>query len=119
MEDILVINGVEYIRKSSLSGDGNEHKSKYNEGCKYYTFPSSSPDAKLKDLSAAFPNLNVFFVGKKGYCGRVCVEVRQKDLTIDFLERLLLHSDGFSGIILGESTFQAMVDEEMSKPDLH
>ena len=114
MENELVINGVTYVRKDALP----KLKYKFKQGCQYFTYLSSNPDATLKDLKARFPEMNSFFVGKKGYCGKVCLEVDIKDMNIGFFKKLL-PVDSFLSVIEDESSFYSMVDEEMSKPDLH
>lgn len=114
MDNEIVINGITYIRKGALP----ESNIKFNPECQYFTYLSSNPDATLKDIKSRFPEMNSFFVGKKGYCGKVCLEVDIEDMNIGFFKRLL-HVSGFHSVIEDEKSFHAMVDKEMSKPDLH
>ena len=117
MDNEITINGVTYVRKDTIDKDTVEYE--FKKGCEYFTFYSCSPDSKMKDLQDQFPEKNVFFVGKKGYCGKVCLEVDIKDITVDFLKRLLYVSSYFFTIIDNEEKFMAMVKEEMSQRDLH
>lgn len=114
MENEIVINGVTYVRKDAPPAV----KHKFKQGYQYFTYLSSDPDATLKDLKALFPEMNSFFIGKRGYCGMVCLEVAIASMNIGFFKRLLSVSN-FNSVIEDEKSFQAMVDKEMSKPDLH
>ena len=113
MDNEITINGVTYVRKATIAKDTVKYE--FKKGCEYFTFYSCNPDSKMKDLQGQFPEKNVFFVGKKGYCGKVCLEVEIKDITVDFLEKLLYVSRDFFNIIDNEEKFMAMVDEEMSR----
>ena len=112
MDNEITINGVTYVRKEMP--DNRKYIFKY--GCQYFTFYSCCPNAKLRELHENFPKLNSFFVGKEGYCGKVCLEVDIKDITVDFLKRLLYFSRDFFDIIDYEGKFKNMVNEEMSRP---
>ena len=115
MDHEIVIDGVTYIRKdASLKSNF-----KFNPMCQYFTYYSCNPDATLRRLKSSFPNMNSFFVGKKGYCGKVCLEVNIEDITVDFLKRLLYESQNFFKIIETENDFNVMVAVEMSKQDLY
>ena len=115
MDNEIVINGVTYIRKDVPP----KSNFKFNPGCQYFTYASGNPDATLRDLKSRFPKMNSFFVGKKGYCGKVCLEVNIEDITVDFLKRLLYVSTDFFNIIENENDFNTMVAVEMSRPTLH
>lgn len=115
MNNEIVINGVTYVRKDIKKASNYAFK----KGCEYFTFFSSNPDYKLKILQKKFPKMNSFFVGKQGYCGKVCLEVGVDDITVDFLKKLLTVSDNFFNIIDNQKKFNMMVDEEMKRPDLH
>ena len=114
MDNEIVINGVVYVRKEQQP----KSKYKFKKGCQYFTYCSCNPDYTLEDLKERFPNMNSFFVGKKGYCGKVCLEAREGDMTVDFFKKILPVRDFFC-IIEDEKTFKDMVNEEMSRPDLH
>ena len=116
MKDEITINGVVYVRKEQQPND--KYKYKFKDGCQYFTYYSCNPDRTLKELKDRFPNINSFFVGKKGYCGKVCLEVPEVDMNTDFFKKILPVRDFFC-IIEDEKTFKNMVDEEMSRPDLH
>ena len=115
MKDEITVNGVVYVRKEQQPP---KIKYKFKKGCQYFTYYSSNPDRTLEELKERFPNMNSFFVGKKGYCGRVCLEVPEEDMIVGFFKKLLPVSS-FHSVIEDEKSFQLMVDEEMSKPDLH
>ena len=112
MKDEITIDGVVYVRKEQQPKD----KYKFKKGCQYLTYLSSNPDATLKELKERFPNMNSFFVGKKGYCGKVCLEVPEAFCSGFF--KKLLPVQSFHSVVEDETTFQLMVDEEMSRPDL-
>lgn len=114
MDNEITINGVVYVRKK------NQPTSKYSfkNGCEYFTFYSCDPGNKVKVLRETFPNMNSFFVGKKGYCGKVCLEVKVNDITVDFMKRLLQVSRDFLSIIKDEKQFYMMFGEEMGRPDV-
>ena len=114
MKDEITVNGVVYVRKEQQPKD----KYKFKKGCQYFTYHSCDPDATLKKLENRFPDMVSFFVGKKGYCGKVCLEVPEDDMSVGFFKKLLPVPDFYS-VIEDEKSFQAMVDEEMSRPDLH
>ena len=114
MDDEITINGVTYVRKDTVAKDTVKYE--FKKGCEYFTFHSCRPDVKMKDLQEQFPEKNVFFVGKKGYCGKVCLEVDIKDITVDFLKKLLYVSGDFFNIIDNEEKFMDMVNEEMRRP---
>lgn len=114
MDNEITINGVTYVRKEQQPAD---NKYKFKNGCQYFTYYSSAPDHTLKKLKERFPGMNSFFVGKKGYCGKVCLEVNIEDITVDFLKRLLYVNDFFE-IIDNEIEFNMMVAVEMSRPTL-
>ena len=114
MDNEITINGITYVRKDTLANDKGEYV--FKRGCRYYTFYSCNPDKCKEEIQAIFPKKNVFFVGKKGYCGKVCLEVDIKDITVDFLEKLLYVSRSFSNIIDNEEKFMDMVNEEMRRP---
>ena len=114
MDKEIIINGVTYIRKEMP----DNQKCVFKNGCQYFIFYSSCPDVKLQKLRKNFPSLNSFFVGKKGYCGKVCLEVNIEDITIDFLKRLLYVSNDFFKIIENENDFNLMVANEMSNQDI-
>lgn len=115
MKDEITVNGVVYVRKEQQPKKG---KYKFKKGCQYFTYYSCNPDATLEDLKDRFPKMNSFFVGKKGYCGKVCLEVLDVDMSVEFFKKLLLVPE-FHSVVEDEESFQAMVDEEMSRPDLH
>lgn len=112
MDNEITINGVTYVRKETP----DNQKYVFKNGCQYFTFYSCRPDVRLRTLHENFPELNSFFVGKRGYCGKVCLEVDSKDITVDFLKRLLYVSWDFFDIIDNEGKFKNMVNEEMSRP---
>ena len=114
MDGEITINGVVYVRKEQQPKD----KNKFKKGCQYFTYYSCNPDHTLKELKERFPNMNSFFVGKPGYCGKVCLEVPEKDMSAGFFKKLLPVAN-FHSAIEDEITFQAMVDAEMSRPTLH
>ena len=113
MKDEITVNGVVYMRKEQQSND----KYKFKDGCQYFTYYSCNPNSTLKELKERFPNMNSFFVGKPGYCGRVCLEVPIGDMSVGFFKKLL-PVQNFHSVIEDEKSFQAMVDEEMRRPDL-
>lgn len=113
MKDEITVNGVVYVRKEQQPKD----KYKFKKGCQYFTYYSCNPDHTLKELKERFPNMNSFFVGKKGYCGRVCLEVPDVDMSVGFFKKLLPVQQ-FHSVVEDETTFQLMVDAEMSKPDM-
>lgn len=115
MDNEITINGVTYVRKATP----DNQKYVFRNGCQYFTFYSCCPDVRLQKLQEKFPKLNSFFVGKEGYCGKVCLEVNIEDITVDFLKRLLYVSNDFFNIIENEDDFNAMVAVEMSRPTLH
>lgn len=114
MKDEITVNGVVYVRKKQQPKKG---KYKFRNGCQYFTYYSCNPDAILKELKERFPDMNSFFVGKKGYCGKVCLEVPVGDMSVGFFKKLLLVPE-FHSVVEDEESFQAMVDEEMSRPDM-
>ena len=125
MDNEITINGVTYVRKDTIAKDKGKYvfkiakdKGKYvfKSGCRYYTFYSCDPDKCMEEIQEIFPKKNVFFVGKKGYCGKVCLEVDIKDITVDFLEKLLYVSRSFFNIIDNKEKFRDMVKVEMSRP---
>lgn len=113
MDNEITINGITYVRKEMP----DKKKYEFKNGCQYFTF--HCPDVRLRKLQENFPKLNSFFVGKKGYCGKVCLEVNIEDITVDFLKSLLYMSNAFFNIIENENDFNTMVAEEMSRPTLH
>lgn len=115
MDNEIVINGITYVRKENQSSS----KYSFKNGCEYFTFYSCAPDNKLKILQETFPKMNSFFVGKKGYCGKVCLEASVNDITVDFLKKLLTVSKDFFNIIKDEKEFYIMVGEELGRPELH
>ena len=115
LDDEIIINGEVYVRKYRKAPD----ECQFKKGSMYFTFHSSDPLSKLKELVKKFPEMNSFFVGKRGYCGRVCLEVDIRDVTVDFLKKLLYVSDSFFNIIEDEKEYYKMVGEEMGRPDLH
>jgi hypothetical protein len=117
MDNEITINGVTYVRKDTIAKDTVKYE--FKKGCEYFTFASGNPDAKMNELQKNFPEKNVFFVGKAGYCGKVCLEVDIEDITVDFLKKLLYVSRDFFEIIDNEIAFAAMVTVEMCKPTLH
>lgn len=114
MDNEITINGVVYVRKEQQP----KGKYKFKNGCQYFTYDSCNPDHTLKELEERFPNMNSFFVGKPGYCGKVCLEVPVGDMSVEFFKKLLSVSS-FHSVIEDEKSFQAMVDEEMCRPTLH
>lgn len=117
MDNKIVINGVTYVRKDTIAKDKGKYV--FKRGCRYYTFYPGNPDKCMENIQAKFPKKNVFFVGKKGYCGKVCLEVDINDITVDFLEELLYVSSSFFTIIDNKKEFMDMVNVEMSRPTLH
>ena len=109
MDNEITINGVTYVRKEMP----DKQKYVFKNGCQYFTFFSSCPNIRLRTLQENFPKLNSFFVGRKGYCGRVCLEVNIEDITVDFLKKLLYYSQDFYNIIYDEKEFNDMVNKEM------
>lgn len=114
MEDEITVNGVVYVRKEQQPKD----KYKFKDGCQYFTYCSCNPDRTLEELKERFPSMNSFFVGKKGYCGKVCLEVSEEDMSVGFFKKLL-PVQSFHSVVEDEKRFRSMVDEEMSRPDLH
>ena len=117
MDNEITINGVTYVRKETIAKDTVKYE--FKNGCQYFTFYSCCPDIRLQTLQVNFPKLNSFFVGKKGYCGKVCLEVNIEDITVELLKKLLYCSNDFYNIIDNEKDFNAMVKEEISRPTLH
>lgn len=117
MDNEITINGVTYVRKDTIAKDKENYV--FKNGCQYFTFHSACPDKRLQKLHENFPKMNSFFVGKKGYCGMVCLEVNIEDITVDFLRKLLYCSQDFYNIIVDEKDFNYMVHAEMSRPTLH
>ena len=114
MKDEITINGVVYVRKEPQPND----KYKFKTGCQYFTYYSCSPDYTLRELKKRFPDMNSFFVGKPGYCGKVCLEVPEDEMSLGFFKKLLPVQD-FHSVVEDKTSFQLMVDEEMGRPDLH
>lgn len=115
MDNVITINGITYVRQEMP----DNQKYVFKNGCQYFTFHSVCPDVRLRELQENFPLQNTFFVGKKGYCGKVCLEVNVEDITVSFLKRLLYVSKDFFDIIDNEIDFNTMVAVEMSRPTLH
>lgn len=104
MEDEIIINGVVYVKKlHDENCTGNEE---FIPGCTYYVFESCNPDGLGKTIKEVFPERTSFWIGNKGRCGGWFLRIRTEEITVEFLEKLMLKcGDSITNIVRDSKVF--------------